>query len=489
MNPSIARSVPRSAAALLPLLLAVAVAPAQGPINLGDLVVVRVGDGSAALTSGSTAVFLDEFTPTGAAVQTLPLPTTASGSNNPFTNSGTATSEGFLTLAGDGQSLVCAGYAMAPGTAAIAGTASTAVARAVARIALSGSIDTSTTLGTAFSAGNPRSVATPDGVQFFVAGSNSGAQYVILSTATPVQLNSAVPTNLRVANVFNGQLYVTSATGSFQGVGTIGTGLPTTSGQTPTLLPGFPTATGPSNYDYYFANANTLYVADDRTGAAGGGIQKWTFAAGTWSLQYTLAPTATSGCRGLTGSNLGGVVTLYATTTQTSANQLVTVIDGGVGSPFVTLATAAANTVFRGVRRIARPGLATVAGVGSPSSGGVATIAATTPPVIGDPTFGVTANNFPVFGVGALVVSYFPLIPGVQIPGAQPGALAYVATLDQVLITFADGAGSALQTIPIPFDNALVGMVAGTQWVVLDGTLPFPLQFATSPGMQLTVGN
>src|SRR5262245_31551811 len=269
MNLSFPRSVPgalpRFGALVLPVLLAVAPLPAQGPINLGDLVVVRVGDGTAALTSGSTAVFLEEFTTTGAPVQTLPLPTAASGSNNPFTNSGTATSEGFLNLAADGQSLVCAGYATAPGTATIASTASTAVARAVARIALSGSIDTSTTLGSAFSAGNPRSVATPDGVQFVVAGSNSGAQYVILSTATPVQLNSAAPTNLRVANIFNGQLYVSSSSGSFFGVGTLGTGLPTTSGQTPSLLPGFPALSGPSAYDYWFANATTLYVADDRT--------------------------------------------------------------------------------------------------------------------------------------------------------------------------------------------------------------------------------
>src|SRR5437762_199335 len=65
---------------------------------LGDLVVVRVGDGTAALSSAATATFLDEYTPGGVLVQTIPLPTALSGLNQPFTLSGSATSEGFLAL-------------------------------------------------------------------------------------------------------------------------------------------------------------------------------------------------------------------------------------------------------------------------------------------------------------------------------------------------------------------------------------------------------
>jgi hypothetical protein len=133
---------------------------------------------------------------------------------------------------------------------------------------------------------------------------------------------------------------------------------------------------------------------------------------------------------------------------------------------------------------------AVVSGVGSPSSGGVATMAVNTPPVVGDPTFAISSTTFPYFGVGALVVSYNPLIPGgVQIPGAQPGALAYIPTLDEIFIAFADGLGNVVQPIPIPANNALVGVIAGAQWVVLDATLPYPLQFATSPAVALQVGN
>src|SRR3954462_521714 len=66
--------------------------------GLGDLVVVRGGDGSAALNSNATATFLDEYTPGGVFVQSIPLPTSLSGLNQPFTLSGSATSEGFLAL-------------------------------------------------------------------------------------------------------------------------------------------------------------------------------------------------------------------------------------------------------------------------------------------------------------------------------------------------------------------------------------------------------
>ena len=39
---------------------------------------------------------------------------------------------------------------------------------------------------------------------------------------------ATTPTNLRATAIFNGQLYVSSATGTFQGISTVGTGLPTT---------------------------------------------------------------------------------------------------------------------------------------------------------------------------------------------------------------------------------------------------------------------
>jgi hypothetical protein len=140
----------------------------------------------------------------------------------------------------------------------------------------------------------------------------------------------------------------------------VGTGLPIGSGETTTLLPGFPTSNMPtshSSYDFWFKDANTVYVADDGTAANTGGIQKWTFDSGamTWSLAYTLlnTGTATTAVRGLTGQIDGADTVLYATTTQTSANRLIKIIDAGALSTSVDLATAPTNTAFRGVEFVA----------------------------------------------------------------------------------------------------------------------------------------
>src|SRR5690349_6752726 len=62
----------------------------------GNLAVVKVGTGAAALSTAATAVFIEERTTAGALVTTLNLPTAAAGPQLPYTLSGTATSEGFI---------------------------------------------------------------------------------------------------------------------------------------------------------------------------------------------------------------------------------------------------------------------------------------------------------------------------------------------------------------------------------------------------------
>src|SRR5688572_4352462 len=88
----------------------------------GNLVVYRVGDGSAALSSAATVVFLDEYTPAGVLVQSIAVPTTTSGANRRLTASGSSTTEGLLTRSTDGQFILLTGYDAAVGTAAVAGT-------------------------------------------------------------------------------------------------------------------------------------------------------------------------------------------------------------------------------------------------------------------------------------------------------------------------------------------------------------------------------
>jgi hypothetical protein len=160
---------------------------------------------------------------------------------------------------------------------------------------------------------------------------------------------------MRVVNIFNGQLYVSSSTGTLLGVSTVGTGLPTTaSSSTITPLPGMPTTGTHSSYDFWFKDANTLYVADDGSAANGGGIQKWTQSGGTWSLAYTLLNngSTTIAVRGLAGTLDGsGNAILYGT----AGSALISVTDTGAGSALTPIATAAANEAFRGVELLVVP--------------------------------------------------------------------------------------------------------------------------------------
>src|SRR5262245_10500634 len=101
------------------LVCALACAPERAvaaPFTPGNLVVVRVGDGTGTLGTAAAPTFLLECTTTGTLVQTIPLPTAVSGSNHILTNAGNATSEGFLTLSSNGRYLLLGGYDAAVGT-------------------------------------------------------------------------------------------------------------------------------------------------------------------------------------------------------------------------------------------------------------------------------------------------------------------------------------------------------------------------------------
>ncbi len=124
----------------------------------GNLVIYRVGDGSAALASSATAVFLDEYTTSGGSpVQSIAMPTVVNASNKRLTASGTATSEGLMTRSVDGKYLTAAGYDAALATATPASSTSSSINRVIARVDSSGAIDTTTALSDAASSSNPRS--------------------------------------------------------------------------------------------------------------------------------------------------------------------------------------------------------------------------------------------------------------------------------------------------------------------------------------------
>ena len=319
----------------------------------GNLVVYRVGDGSATLTSTATAVFLDEYTPGGTLVQSIAMPTSVSGSQLRLTASGTATSEGGITRSADGRFLLVTGYDANPGTASIASTNSATVARVVGVVDVAGNINTSTST-TSFSGNNIRSAISSNGTDIWMAGANTGVVYTQLGGSGAGTVVSSTNTNNRQINIFAGQLYASMQSGSNR-LMSIDSGLPTGTGQTMTQLPGISTA---NPFQFFFADlsasvpgVDTVYVADD-TGSTG--VQKYSLVGGNWVL--TGSAGGASSFRGVTGVVNGSTVTLYATRSSGSgANSQIYVINDTSGyngtltaTPSV-IASAAPNTAIRGI--------------------------------------------------------------------------------------------------------------------------------------------
>lgn len=319
----------------------------------GDLVIYRVGDGTAALSAAATAVFLDEYTPAGVLVQTIALPVLVSGVNRRLTASGSATSEGLITRSWDGQFLVLGGYDASLGTPSLPGTTAAAVNRVVGRIDSLGTVNTTTALSDAFSGNNLRGVTSVNGTSFWLTGSSDGVRYASMVGATTSSVISNTVTNLRETAIFNGQLYVSTSSGSAVRIGSVGTGTPTSGPQTITNLPGFVTTGSP--YEFFFADLDgtvsgpdTLYVADD----TGNQIQKYCLVAGSWVARGSVS--ASGGLRGLTGIVSGTNVTLYATSGAASTGGFFSFSDttgynANISGAATLLTTAGTNKAFRGI--------------------------------------------------------------------------------------------------------------------------------------------
>ena len=324
-----------------------------GPV----LAVYRVGDGTTSLSGSANPVFVDRFSAMGMLLSTTAMPATTPATGHRLVSSGTAVSEGFITRSTDGRFLLLTGYDTALGTASLTSTTATAAPRTIGRIDAAGNVDTTTALTDGASGASPRAAASTDGASLWFSGGGSGVRFATLGASTSLQLSSTV-TNLRQVAIFGGQLYVSDSSGSAVRLGAVGTGLPTTAGQTITNLPGIPASTG-SPYGFFLADLDAgtpgldvLYVADD-----GAGLLKYSLVNGAWTANGMVGA-ASDAYRGVTGVVSGNSVTLYATrkggSGSTGGGELVSLVDtSGYAGSFVAapavLATAAANTVFRGV--------------------------------------------------------------------------------------------------------------------------------------------
>jgi hypothetical protein len=207
--------------------------------------------------------------------------------------------------------------------------------------------------------------------------------------------------NYRGVTEYGGALYFTKGSGS-NGVDTVYSvdSLPTLANAASTkinIVPGFPTDSAKETggdftpFAVFFANATTMYVADEGSGnatdvASHAGLEKWSLNDGVWTLDYVLnkglignvdsnlngydgpyPDVTTVGLRNLTGVvHPDGTVTLWATTSTSSAsgdagadpNQVVRITDrlaatsltGSVAEEsFTTIAGPTYGKVYRGV--------------------------------------------------------------------------------------------------------------------------------------------
>ncbi len=341
------RIEPRRGIGLIAGVLGLIMGTAQAdPFAAGNVVIYRVGTGSSALSGTATEVFLDEYTTSGALVQSLALPTADASANQTLTASGTATSEGLISLSKDGRFILLTGYDAPVGTAMVSASNTNSILRVIGRAASNGTIDTSTTT-TSFSGTNIRSAASSDGTNLYATGGNSG---VVLQALGSSGLGTSISTtfnNLRQINIFNGQLYVSSTSGS--GLATVGSGVPTTTGQTTTPVTGILTTLNLNQFvlldrDTGIPGPDTLYIADESAL-----IRKYSSADGTNFTEK--GSVALTSVRGLTGAVSGNNAVLYAT----NGSTLVSLTDSAAFNAPMTqsaptvLATAPTNTAFRGI--------------------------------------------------------------------------------------------------------------------------------------------
>lgn len=301
----------------------------------------------------------------------------------------------------------CSSSALAQSTSL--STASNYIPRVVALISANGTVDTSTAVANVFNGNNARGAVTTNGQTFYISGqgqsgdTTEGVFVVQKGSSSATAINTSYDT--RSVQIIGNQLYVSQdskvGTGQTAYIATLGSAgnLPTGS-TAASVLPGLSTgsknspmpgtialANGNGNSvnassgniflspeNYFLANATTMYVADSGDPKAGGlgdgGLQKWTLSNGTWSLDYTLSTglnlvsektgSGTSGLFGLTGEVVGNQVELFATnSTLTDLGQTylygisdtlsATSASQVTGESFSVLATAAADTDFKGV--------------------------------------------------------------------------------------------------------------------------------------------
>ena len=247
-----------------------------------SLLVFRVGDGTNTLTNSVGPISILEVSKAnGSILQTINIPTTA------LQVSGSATSEGAISLSSDRRTLTIGGY-LPPftGSGSLGSRTAAQAPRAFVTMDSTGTISPTTTLTNFYSTDNIRSGVAAGAGNYYFTGSSGPGSGIMFSGSSGT--NQIADINSRQIQVRNGNLLYSTGSGT-RGIYSFN-GLPTSTTNASSLLTGV-TGQGTSPYDFTFSpDGNTLYVADD-----GIGVQRFNFSNGSWTHAYNLTNGLTSG--------------------------------------------------------------------------------------------------------------------------------------------------------------------------------------------------
>jgi hypothetical protein len=318
-----------------------------------NLIVSQLGDGSITYQGGAAArCLLKEFTTGGSLTSTVTLPIVNSGSNRKFMlNNGFF--GGNLSLTADSRYLLIAGYDVAEESQPVASFTAQTAPRTVARIDKNKVINTTTVTGQ-YGGDAILAAYSTNGYDIWTTGGSingsGGVRYLTLGATNSTLINNGDFSNYQIAG-FGNQLFASSGV-SFN-VGAIGAGFPTTAANI-TNLSGLPLAGNRVTVSFFFADLSSSIVGNDvlyvlNSDAFGGNneLVKYSLVGTNWVVNNSIA---ISTPRGITGKVTGTSVDLYIVN---NTNLLKLTDNSGYNSNItastVTLATAPANTAFKGI--------------------------------------------------------------------------------------------------------------------------------------------
>ena len=311
-------------------------------VSAGNLVIYRVGAGAAALNSTATAVFLDEYTPTGVLVQSIPVPTTGATAMTAVGNSGT---EGTMSVSGDGSRLVFAGYRKDAGGTSPASDTPAVSNRVVGMLGLDGSVDTSTAITDSVGALRSATAASPTSSIYL--GTANGVRYVagpgagMTSTVIDTRNSRQVVQSGGILFAGNGSTTITAKVQSY------GAGPTTATVPTPVIT----LTTADVGNSFWFADLSPAVTGDDTmylVNQLNGTILKYTSDGSAWTASGSFTASTAANVTGIVGDS---GVDLYVTNASTLFKFSDATGYGGVMAGAATsIATlSVANTAFRGL--------------------------------------------------------------------------------------------------------------------------------------------